>query len=183
MKKEELKKYFDELNYSENIQIEILESVETEKDIESLYEKIKFLNKNGVPAEGIEMIFNENPLFITTSLETVKNNVNFLKNINVENIPRTLEINPELLSTSDKTMSENYKLLKILMSEKELANMLKIDCEILTFNTDYFEKRLEFLIKNGLKDNIKDIILNDIEAFEDEEDEIELEELKTKYLK
>lgn len=183
MKKEELKKYFDELNYSENIQTEILESVETEKDIESLYEKIKFLNKNEVPAEGIEMIFNENPLFITTSLETVKNNVNFLKNINLENIPRTLEINPELLSTSDKTMSENYKLLKILMSEKELANMLKIDCEILTFNTDYFEKRLEFLIKNGLKDNIKDIILNDIEAFEDEEDEIELEELKSKYLK
>ena len=183
MKKEELKKYFDELNYSENIQREILESVETEKDIESLYEKIKFLNKIGVPAEGMEMIFNENPLFITTSLETVKNNVNFLKNINLENIPRTLEINPELLSTSDKTMSENYKLLKILMSEKELANMLKIDCEILTFNTDYFEKRLEFLIKNGLKDNIKDIILNDIEAFEDEEDEIELEELKTKYLK
>ena len=183
MKKEELKKYFDELNYSENIQREILESVETEKDIESLYEKIKFLNKNGVPAEGIEMLFNENPLFITTSLETVKNNVNFLKNINLENIPRTLEINPELLSTSDKTMSENYKLLKILMSEKELANMLKIDCEILTFNTDYFEKRLEFLIKNGLKDNIKDIILNDIEAFEDEEDEINLEELKAKYLK
>ena len=183
MKKEELKKYFDELNYSENIQREILESVETEKDIESLYEKIKFLNKNGVPAEGIEMIFNENPLFITTTLETVKNNVNFLKNINLENIPRTLEINPELLSTSNKTMSENYKLLKILMSEKDLINMLKIDCEILTFNTDYFEKRLEFLIKNGLKDNIKDIILNDIEAFEDEEDEIELEELKSKYLK
>ena len=183
MKKEELKKYFDELNYSENIQREILESVETEKDIESLYEKIKFLNKNGVPAEGIEMIFNENPLFLTTTLETVKNNINFLKNIKLENIARTLEINPELLSTSDKTMSENYKLLKILMSEKELANMLKIDCEILTFNTDYFEKRLEFLIKNGLKDNIKDIILNDIEAFEDEEDEIELEELKTKYLK
>ena len=183
MKKEELKKYFDELKYSESIQIEILESVETEKDIESLYEKIKFLNKNGVPAEGIEMIFNENPLFITTSLETVKNNVNFLKNINLENIPRTLEINPELLSTSDKIMSENYKLLKILMSEKDLANMLKIDCEILTFNTDYFVKRLEFLIENGLKDCIKNIILNDIEVFEDEEDEIDLDELKSKYLK
>lgn len=183
MKKEELKNFFEELNYSESIQLEILESVETEKDIESLYEKIKFLNKTGVPAEGIEMIFNENPLFITTSLETVKNNVNFLKNINLENIPRTLEINPELLSTSDKTMSENYKLLKILMSEKDLLNMLKIDCEILTFNTDYFEKRLEFLIQNGLKDCIKNIILNDIEAFEDEEDEINLDELKSKYLK
>ena len=183
MKKEELKKYFEELNYDESLQVEILESVETEKDIESLYEKIKFLNKIGVPAEGIEMIFNENPLFITITLETVKNNVNFLKNINLENIPRTLEINPELLSTQDKTMSENYKLLKILMSEKDLANMLKIDCEILTFNTDYFEKRLEFFIKNGLKDSIKNIILNEIEAFEDEENEIDLEELKAKYNK
>ncbi len=181
MKKEELKKYFEELKYPEYFQNEMLESVETEKDIESLYEKIKFLNKTGVPAEGIEMIINENPLFLTTTLETVKNNINFLKNINLENIPRTLEINPELLSTSDKTMSENYKLLKILLSEKELAYMLKIDCEILTFNTDYFEKRLEFFIKNDLKDNIKDIILNDIEAFEDEEDEIDLDELKSKY--
>lgn len=183
MKKEELKKYFEELNYDENFQSEIIESVETEKDIESLYEKIKFLNKIGVPVEGMEMIFNENPLFITTTLETVKNNVNFLKNINLENIPRTLEINPELLSTQDKTMSENYKLLKILMTEKDLANLLKIDCEILTFNTDYFVKRLEFFIKNGLKESIKDIILNDIEAFEDEEEEIDLEELKTKYVK
>lgn len=183
MKKEELKKYFEELNYGESLQAEILEAVETEKDIESLYEKIKFLNKTGVPAEGIEMIFNENPLFITTTLENVKNCVNFLKNINLENIPRTLEINPELLSTQDKTMSENYKLLKILITEKDLANLLKIDCEILTFNTDYFVKRLEFFIKNGLKESIKDIILNDIEAFEDEEDEIDLEELKTKYVK
>ena len=183
MKKEELKKYFEELNYDESFQAEILEAVETEKDIESLYEKIKFLNKTGVPEEGIEMIFNENPLFITTTLENVKNCVNFLKNINLENIPRTLEINPELLSTQDKTMSENYKLLKILMSEKDLANLLKIDCEILTFNTDYFVKKLEFFIKNGLKESIKDIILNDIEAFEDEEDEIDLEELKTKYVK
>ena len=78
MKKEELNKYFEELNYSESLKQEILETVETEKDIESLYEKIKFLNKTGVPAEGIEMIFNENPLFITTTLETVKNNVNLL---------------------------------------------------------------------------------------------------------
>ena len=183
MKKEELKKYFDELNYDESLQVEMLENVENEKDIESLYEKIKFLSKVGVPAEGIDMIISENPLFLTTTLDTVKNNVNFLKNINLENIPRTLEINPELLSTQDKTMSENYKLLKILMSEKDLANMLKIDCEILTFNTDYFEKRLEFFIKNDLKDSIKDIILNDIEAFEDEEDEIDLEELKAKYQK
>ena len=49
MKKEEFKKYFEELNYSEYFQEELLESVETEKDIESLYEKIKFLNKVGVP--------------------------------------------------------------------------------------------------------------------------------------
>lgn len=127
------------------------------------------------------MIINENPLFLTTTLETVKNNINFLKNINIENIPRTLEINPELLSTQDKTMSENYKLLKILLSEKDLTNILKVDCEILTFNTDYFEKRLEFFIKNDLKDCVKDIILNDIESFEDEEEQIDIDDLKKKY--
>lgn len=49
MKKEELKKYFEELSYDESLQMEMLDSVETEKDIESLYEKIKFLNKTGVP--------------------------------------------------------------------------------------------------------------------------------------
>ena len=183
MKKEELKKILVELSYSEELQSEILETVETEKDIESLYSKINFLNKTGVPAEGIEMIFQENPLFLTTTLETVKNNVNFLKNINLENIPRTLEINPELISTTGTIMSDNYKLLKILMSERDLASMLKINCEILTFNTDYFEKRLEFLIKNGLKDAIKNIILNDIEVFEDDEEDINLEEIKVKYLK
>ena len=181
MKKEELKKYFEELNYDEELQEEMLDYVDNEKDIESLYEKIKYLNKLGIPQDGISMIISENPLFLTTTLETVKNSINFLKNINIENIARTLEINPELLSTSNKTMSENYKLLKILMSEKDLINMLKIDCEILTFNTDYFEKRLEFLIKNELKDYIKDIILNHIEVFEDEEDEIDIEELRSYY--
>ena len=56
--------------------------------------------------------------------------------------------------------------------------MLKIDAEILSFNTDYLEKRLEFFIKNGLKDNIKDIILKYFDALEDEEDEIDIELLK-----
>ena len=64
MKKEELKKYFEELNYDESLQNEILAYVDNEKDIESLYEKIKFLTKTGVPQEGIEMIINENPLFV-----------------------------------------------------------------------------------------------------------------------
>ena len=40
MKKEELKKYFEELNYDESLQGEILANVDNEKDIESLYEKI-----------------------------------------------------------------------------------------------------------------------------------------------
>ena len=43
---------------------------------------------------------------------------------------------------------------------------------------DYLEKRFEFFIKNGLKDKIKTIILNKIEAFEDDEEDIDLEELK-----
>jgi hypothetical protein len=178
MKKEDFKKYLKEINFSEELVEEISSYVDNEKDIEVLCDKIKFLNKNGVSNTGIELIISENPLFLTTSLETVKASVNFLKNIKLENVEKVVEINSELLSVSDKTMSENYKLLKILMTEKELLNMLKIDAEILSFNTDYLEKRLEYFIKNGLKDKIKDIILNYFEAFEDEEDEIDLETLK-----
>ena len=178
MKKEDLSNYLKEINYDEDFINEVTSYVDNEKDIESLYEKIKFLNKIGVEKEGIALILSENPLFLTTSIETVKNSVNFLKNIKVENIGTVVELSSEILSVSDKTMSENYKLLKILMSEKDILNILKINAEILTFNTNYLEKRLEFFIKNGLKDNIKDIILNHIEAFEDEEDEIDLEELK-----
>lgn len=180
MKKEELKKYFDEQEYNEELSSEMLSYVESEKDIESLYEKVQFLNKIGVPKEGLDMIISENPLFLTTTLETVKNNINFMKNIGLDNIEKLVEIFPEILSASNKTMSENYKLLKILMSEKDLINMLKIDCEILTFNTDYFEKKLEELIKNGLKDNVKDIILNYFDFFDDE---MEIDELKSYYTK
>lgn len=178
MKKDKLKGFLEELKYDENSINDILELVDNEKDIESLYNKIEFLNKNGVNQEGIDIILSDNPLFLTTDIDTVKRSVNFLKNIKLENIANVLEINSELLSTSDQIMSENYKLLKILMPEKEVLSMLKIDSEILSFNTNYLEKRLEFFIKNGLKDKIKNIILNRIEAFEDEEDEIDLEELK-----
>lgn len=178
MKKEELKKLLEQLKYDEGSINDILELVENENDIKSLYEKIEFLSKIGVNQEGIETILSDNPLFLTTDIDTVKRSVNFLKNIKLENIANVLEINSELLSTQDQVMSENYKLLKILMPEKEVLNMLKIDSEILSFNTNYLEKRLEFFIKNGLKDKIKNIILNRIEAFEDEEEEIDLEELK-----
>ncbi len=178
MKKDKLKSLLEELKYDESNINDILELVDNEKDIESLYNKIEFLNRNGVSQEGIDIILSDNPLFLTTDLDTVKRSVNFLKNIKLENVANVLEINSELLSTSDQVMSENYKLLKILMPEKEVLNMLKIDSEILSFNTNYLEKRLEFFIKNGLKDKIKNIILNNIEAFEDEEDEIDLEELK-----
>ena len=177
-KKEELKKFLEELKYEESSIGDILELVDNESDIKSLYEKMDFLTKIGVTPEGIDIILSDNPLFLTTDLETVKRSVNFLKNIKLENISKIIEINSELLSTQDKIMSENYKLLRVLMPEKEVLNMLKIDSEILSFNTDYLEKRFEFFIKNGLKDKIKTIILNKIEAFEDDEEDIDLEELK-----
>lgn len=178
MKKEKLKENLQKLDFTDSYIDEISCYVDNEKDIESLYEKIEFLKKVGIDNEGIEIVISENPLFLASSIETVKASVNFLKNIKLDDISSIIKINSELLSTSDKTMSENYKLLKILMPEKEVLNMLKIDAEILSFNTDYLEKRLEFFIKNGLKDNIKDIILKYFDALEDEEDEIDIELLK-----
>ena len=176
MKKEELKKFLIEEKFDSYE--DILQYVDDEKDIESLADKIKFLKKNGLENEDIEFVISENPLFLTTNIENLKRSVNFLISIGLKNLSQVALMNPELLSVSDKTMSENYRLLKLLLQEKELLNMLKIDAEILSFNTDYLARRLEFFVKNNLKDKIKDIILNYIEAFEDDEDEIDLEMLK-----
>lgn len=179
MNKDEFKEELKKLNFEEDYIDEVSQYVDNAKDIESLCEKIKFLNKVGVQNEGIENIICENPLFLTTSIDTVKTSVNFFKNIKIDNLATVLEVSSEVLSTSDKIMGENFKLLKVLMSEKELLNILKLDAEIITFNTDYLEKRLEFFVKNGLKDKVKEIIINSIESFEDEEDEIDLEYLKS----
>lgn len=176
MKKEELEKFLIKEKFDSYE--DILQYVDDEKDIESLADKIKFLKNNGLENEDIELVLSENPLFLTSNLETVKRSVNFLNSIGLKNLSQVTNMNPELLSVSDKTMSENYKLLKLLINEKELINMLNIDAEILSFNTDYLGRRLEFFVKNDLKDRIKDIILNNIEAFEDEEDEIDLNMLK-----
>lgn len=180
MKKSDFKKnLIEELKYPEEIAEELIQYVDNERDIESLNEKIKILDKYGVNYDGVEIILADNPLFLTTPVDTVKASLNFLKNIKIDNLGSLIQINSELLSTSDKTMSENYKLLKIVIpNERELINMLNIDSEILSFNTEYFERRLEFLIKNGLKDKIKEIILNYFDVFEDEEDEINIKELK-----
>ena len=176
MKKEELKKILLEEKFDSYE--DILQYVDDEKDIESLADKIKFLKKNGLENEDIELVLSENPLFLTSDLETIKRSANFLKSIGLKNLSQVYNMNPELLSVSDSQMSENYKLLKLLMSEKELINMLNIDAETLSFNTNYLGRRLEFFVKNGLKDKIKDIILNSIESFEDEEDEIDLDTLR-----
>ena len=176
MKKEELEKFLIKEKFDSYE--DILQYVDDEKDIESLADKIKFLKNNGLENEDIELVLSENPLFLTSNLETVKRSVNFLNSVGLKNLSQVTNMNPELLSVSDKTMSENYKLLKLLINEKELINMLNIDAEILSFNTDYLGRRLEFFVKNDLKDRIKDIILNNIEAFEDEEDEIDLNMLK-----
>ena len=176
MKKEELEKFLIKEKFDSYE--DILQYVDDEKDIEILAEKISFLKKNGLESDEIEMVLSENPLFLTSNLETVKRSVNFLNSIGLKNLSQVVGMNPELLSISDSQMSENYKLLKLLMSEKDLFNMLNIDAEILSFNTDYLGRRLEFFVKNNLKDKIKDIILNSIESFEDEEDEIDLSMLR-----
>ena len=176
MKKEELEEFLKQEKFDSYD--EIIQYVDDEKDIESLADKIKFLKKNGIENEDIELVLAENPLFLASNLETVKRSINFLKSIGLTNLQHIVNMNPELLSVADSQMSDNYKLLKLLISEKELLNMLKLDSEILSFNTNYLGRRLEFFVKNDLKDKIKDIILNYIEAFEDEEDEIDLEMLK-----
>ena len=50
--------------------------------------------------------------------------------------------------------------------------------EILTYKPDYLSDKFSFLINNGLKENILKILIENIEIFELDNDEINIEDLK-----
>lgn len=178
MEKEKLEEYLKSIKFDEMAIEEVIAYVETEKDVEALFKKIEVLHNNKVMNEVIEIILEENPLFLTTDLETVKLSVNFFKSIGFDNLSEIYDLGPELVSTSDKRLSENYKLLKIVLDEKELKKLINNNSEVLSYNTDYLGKRLEFFVKNGLKDKMFKVLTYDSEILDLEDDEIDLEALK-----
>lgn len=158
----------------------ILTYASSESDSKALQEKIDYLINLGLSIRQIRIIFEEDITFVTESLEHIKDNIETLeKYLSNDEIIDTLEITPELLNLEKGRIERNINLLKMLIPEDEILKVIIQDKgEILTYKTDYLSDKLSFLVKNGLKDNILKIILENIEIFEQDNSEINLEELK-----
>ena len=80
-----------------------------------------------------------------------------------------------------KISGSEMELRHLLLSVESIKSQTDRDWVLVMINDFSDDKRVfETLdaIQNDLKDKVKNIILNNIEAFENEEDEIDLEALK-----
>lgn len=169
------------LDFDEETIEEILELVDNEVDIKELYNKIQYLQQLGCDARIIRIIIEENLLFFTTELQEIEKVIVFITEKGLENeISNLLEVNPDIISVSVETLRRNENLLKMMLPEEKVKNLLRDRAEIFTYHSDYLADRLAFLVKNGLKENIEDILLTQVEILDLEEDEIEIEKLKKK---
>lgn len=178
--KEKLKEYLKSLKFSVEDIEDLLDNLENEIDQKDLHEKIKFLISLKLDIRVIRIIIEENPLFMTTTLNEIKDIVELLESLKLkEYISDILEMNPEILSTSKEKIATNINLLKIIIPEEmKFFEILKERTEIFTYNTEYLEKRLEFFVKNDLKDQIYKIILKYSELFDEDEEDINIKRLK-----
>lgn len=178
---EELKEFLKKTGFNTEEIEDISELVDNEIDIKELEKKIVYLRSLNCDSRIIRIIIEENILFLTTELEEMEKVINFIKEKGLEEyIDNILEVNPDILSVSVDTLRRNENLLKMMIPENKFFILLRDRIEILTYNSDYLADRLAFFVKNGLKDKINQIILTQIELFDLEENEIEIEKLKKK---
>lgn len=175
----EFKKYMLDLNIDDNITQYILDMLEGENDFNSIIVKFEILTHEGISVNSIQDEIVENPFFITCEPKEMEKNIELLKKyIDSNEIASVIEMNPEYLTIQKDYFEQNIKMLKIIISKKNFEYLLKGNGEIFTFNSDYLEKRLEFFIKNGLKDKLEDLIIERIDLFEADEEEIDFDELR-----
>lgn len=178
--KDELKNYLKKIKFSDSSIEDILDIVHNDIDCNVLHEKIKYLISLGLEARVIRIIIEEDPMFIIEDVSQISKNVNILKKyINASDLLIIVEVTPEILTMKDNSLEENINLIKIVIQDEEnLKIIIKDSSEILTYNTNYLVERLEFLIKNGLKEKMNDILLTNLEIFELDEAEINIQKLK-----
>lgn len=178
--KEILETFLKKIKFKDDEIIEILNLVDNDIDIQALFDKIRFLADLNLHKRVIRIIVEENPFFLTDEISLIKENVSILnKYATLEEIAIILEVTPEILSMKQGDLEQNLKLIKIISNNEEnFKIILKDRGEVLTYNPDYLSKKLEFLVKNGLKENIENIIISNMEIFDLENDEIDLKKLK-----
>lgn len=159
---------------------EILEYANSEIDRKVLHEKVKFLISLGLEARQIRIVLEEDLLFVTEDFELIKENAAVLtKYLDQEEIKNTLETTPEILTVRKEELERNINLLKLVINDEESLKIVIQDRgEILTYKPDYLSDKFTFFVSKGLKENILKIIIENVEIFELDNDEIDVEELK-----
>lgn len=175
-----INEYLKKIGFDEDDIETILEYANNEIDQKSLHEKIKYLISLGLEAREIRIILEEDLTFLTEDLSQIKKNSEILKKyLNQEELKEALEVTPELLTIKENELERNINLLKLIVSEEDILKVLIQDKgEILTYGTDYLSDKFSFLINQGLKEYLLKIIIENIEIFDLDNDEINIEELK-----
>jgi len=179
-KEANLEEYLKKLGFDQDGIENVLLYANNELDKKSIQEKIDFLISIGLNPNVILNIIEEDLTFVTVDLDTIKRNVETLqKYLNQEEFVEALELTPEFLTMNNEDLEKNIKLIGILYPNIDTVKIIIQDRgEILTYKPDYLSKKLEFFINNGLKDRILNIIIENVEVFDLENDEINIEELK-----
>ena len=175
-----LEKYLKMIGFDEEEISMILDYANSEIDKKVLHEKVKHLISLGLEARQIRIILEEDPTFLTEEFEQIKNNSEILhKYLDKEELKNTLEVAPEILTMKKDDLKRNINLLDIIINNSEILKVIMQDRgEILTYKPDYLSDKFTFLINNGLKENILKILIENIEIFDLDNSEINIEELK-----
>lgn len=175
-----LEEYLNKLGFDEETTEMIMSYSVNDIDKEVLHEKIKYLISLGLDPRRIRIVIEEDMTFVTEEISVIVKNGEFLKGyLNPEELLDTLEVTPELLTVKEGYIEENIRLLNLIVTDKEVLKMLILDRgELLTFKPKYLSEKLSYLIENGLKDKLVKILIEEIEIFDLDNDEIDLDYLR-----
>lgn len=176
----DIEEYLKKIGFDEEDISFILEYASNEIDKKVLHEKIKYLISLGLDARQIRIIIEEDLTFVTEELEVITSNGDILKKyLDNEELKNALEVTPELLSMKAGELEQNIRLLNLVIKDKEVQKIIIQDRgEILTYKSDYLSDKLSFFINSGLKENILKIIIENVEIFDLDNYEIDVESLK-----
>ncbi len=175
-----IEEYLKKIGFDKEETEYIMQYANNEIDKKALHEKVKYLISLGLDARQIRIVIEEDITFVTTELRLIMENGTVLKDyLNEDEIKNALEVTPELLTMKKGELEQNIRLLTILIPDKEVQKIIIQDRgEILTYKPDYLSDKFSFFVENGLKENILKIIIENVEIFDLENDEIDINELK-----
>lgn len=175
-----IEEYLKKIGFEQEEVEEILEYANSEIDRKVLHEKVKYLISLGLEARQIRIILEEDLLFITEDFNIIQvNGASLSKLLNEDELKNTLETTPELLTMKNEDLERNINLLKLVVPDEESLKVVIEDRgELLTYKPDYLSDKFTFFVSEGFKEDILKIIIENVEVFDLDNDEIDLEELK-----